>query len=51
MKPKAKPACRHPNHRKFAWWAFNYQTGQKDILCVGCCDCGEILVGGTDGSK
>ncbi len=35
--------CKHPPARNFAWWAYNFKTGEKDILCVGCCECGEVL--------
>jgi hypothetical protein len=35
---KQKP-CPHPPARKFAWWAYNYKTGENDIFCVGCCEC------------
>lgn len=41
--------CKHPPKRQFAWWAFNVKTGLKDILCVGCCLCGEVIKGGTSG--
>lgn len=32
--------CNHPAHRLFAWHV-------GDILCVGCCECGEVLQGGA----
>ena len=37
--------CKHPPARYYSWFAYNYRTGKKDILCIGCCDCGEILAG------
>ncbi len=37
--------CPHPIPRQFAWWAMNTDTGKADILCVGCCECGEVLQG------
>lgn len=41
--------CKHPPTRQFAWWAFNFKTGLKDIFCVGCCLCGEVIKGGASG--
>jgi len=37
--------CKHSPTRYYSWFAYNYKTGENDILCVGCCDCGEILAG------
>ena len=38
--------CKHPPERLFAWRAYD------DTLCVGCCECGEVLKGGiVDGSE
>ncbi len=31
--------CPHPPARRFAWHAYD------GTLCVGCCDCGEVLAG------
>lgn len=42
-----KESCKHPPHRLYSWWAFNHLTGKNDILCVGCCECGKVLKGGT----
>ena len=38
--------CKHPPTRTYSWFAYNYKTDKNDILCAGCCDCGEILAGG-----
>jgi hypothetical protein len=42
---KKNVECRHPATRIYSWFAYNYKTGKKDILCAGCCDCGKILTG------
>ncbi len=34
-----KAPCKHPPTRLYSWLA-------DDVLCVGCCDCGAILLGG-----
>jgi hypothetical protein len=44
IRPKSTQ-CKHPPVSQFTWWAYNCQTGKNDILCVGCCACGEILKG------
>lgn len=36
--------CTHPPTRQFAWFARDIHG---DILCVGCCECGEVLKGGA----
>lgn len=35
--------CVHRAERLYSWFAFNSSTGESDIQCVGCCDCGSIL--------
>lgn len=40
--------CPHPPERIYAWWAYNYRTGKNDILCAGCCVCGQVLAGAAD---
>ena len=42
-----KQPCNHPPVRLFSWFAYNYKTGKKDILCVCCCKCGKVLKGGA----
>lgn len=37
--------CPHPPARLYAWFAYNCETGEDDILCVACCDCGAVLAG------
>ena len=37
--------CVHPPRRLYSWLAFNHETDKSDILCVGCFDCGIILMG------
>ena len=37
--------CKHSYNKLFTWFAFNLVTGRKDWLCVGCCECGEVLKG------
>lgn len=33
--------CKHPSHRLYSWFS-------KDrVLCVCCCECGEVLKGGV----
>ena len=43
--------CKHPPKRLYSWHAYNYKTGKKDILCVCCCECGEILTGAAEESE
>jgi hypothetical protein len=33
--------CQHPPARYFVWFV-------KDVTCVACCDCGEVLLGGAE---
>ena len=44
MKTEEKK-CKHPYNRIYSWFAYNWKTGKKDLLCAGCCDCGEVLTG------
>ncbi len=39
--------CKHPPHRLYSWVALDLD-GKQTILCVGCCECGVILKGGTN---
>lgn len=44
--------CEHPPRRLYSWYAWNHKTGNQDILCIACCDCGESLLGHlTDAEK
>lgn len=47
-KPKTDKPCKHPPYRITFWYAYNYETGENDIPCAGCCDCGEIILGGVE---
>jgi len=40
--------CKHPATRVYSWFAYNCETGKKDILCAGCSDCGKVLAGGAE---
>lgn len=51
------PECKHPLYRRFAWVARDDSiiskrkklgVGQGRIMCIACCDCGEVLQGGVD---
>ena len=42
--------CPHPGPRLFSWFGMNADTGKADILCVACCECGEVLQG-ADGDE
>lgn len=33
--------CKHPPQRLFCWWV-------GEILCICCCECGEVLLGGAE---
>ena len=33
--------CRHPPARIYSWFV-------GDVLCAGCCVCGEVLAGGVE---
>ena len=35
--------CKHPPSRYWSWFAYNAETGKRDVLCVACCDCGHVL--------
>jgi hypothetical protein len=48
MAQKNIEICKHPPVKLFCWYAFNYKTGDKDILCICCCLCGDILKGGAE---
>ena len=37
--------CKHPPTRLYSWFAYD------GTLCVGCCDCGEVLAGAADDSE
>jgi len=37
--------CKHPPERLFSWFAWD------GTLCIGCCDCGEILKGSTENEE
>ena len=43
-----KKYCLHPSRKLYAWFAFNHLNGKTDILCIGCCECGEIIKGGYE---
>ena len=32
--------------RLYSWFAHSAITGKRDIPCVACCECGEVLLGG-----
>ena len=34
--------CKHPPERYYCWTAWD------GTLCIGCCDCGEVLRGAYD---
>ena len=37
--------CQHPAGRLFAWLA---DDPSGPVLCVGCCDCGQVLQGAAE---
>jgi hypothetical protein len=48
--------CLHPPNRLFAWYARDdgvvrkkkdRGAGSGQVLCVACCDCGQVLEGGV----
>ncbi len=41
MRTQSTKPCTHPPTRIFAWFA-------NGVLCVGCCDCGEVLAGAAE---
>jgi hypothetical protein len=52
-----KKSCNHPPNRVWAWYARDDSivrkhkvagAGNGEILCLACCDCGEVLEGGVD---
>jgi len=45
---RSTTGCSHPPERIYAWWAYNCRTGKKDILCAGCCACGQVLAGAAE---
>jgi len=57
MKIISEKNCKHPRHRLYTWWAndplvkINNKhpwTKEGKCLCVACCDCGKILMGGFE---
>lgn len=34
--------CKHPPQRLFSWLTYD------NTLCIGCCDCGEVISGAVD---
>lgn len=34
--------CSHPPSRYYSWFAYD------GVLCIGCCDCGDILKGAIE---
>lgn len=45
---RSTTGCSHPPERIYAWWAYNCRTGKNDILCAGCCVCGQVLAGAAE---
>lgn len=43
--------CQHPPERLYAWYALDARAPGGQVLCVGCCDCGEALLGGDAGES
>lgn len=41
---RSEKICKHPPERLYAWYARDDRIGR--VLCVCCCECGKVLVGG-----
>lgn len=39
-------ACQHPPERYYSWYARDDRAPRGRVLCVVCCDCGHVLLGG-----
>lgn len=39
--------CKHPPYRLYSWWANDCRIKGGIVLCVACCDCGNVLKGGV----
>ena len=40
--------CKHPADRLFAWMARDGTAPGGLVLCVACCDCGQVLQGAAE---
>lgn len=40
--------CPHPPQRLWSWFARDDTHRRGEVLCVGCCDCGAVLLGGVE---